>query len=266
MSDFKFNCPHCKQSLKAPEEMRGQTINCPSCKSAIKLAASPVASPPQSVHATSPRPQKLQSMLSVTTVEEPRIAKALVFLSSVLVPNETMEAYAVQRRLFALVHRRSLVFATSGRFIGMTRGLFGGFTPQDVRWQDVKDARIRVGIFGAALTIEALSAPDLAISSGTKTVNFGGLRKDEAQTVYRICQAREQAWREKRRLRELEELRAKSGGIQLGTSQLSPVPPQTQADGADASTRLQRAKDMLEKGLITDSEFETIKARIVGSL
>jgi hypothetical protein len=30
--------------------------------------------------------------------------------------------------------------------------------------------------------------------------------------------------------------------------------------------RLQRAKEMLEKGLIADSEYETIKARIVGSL
>lgn len=37
MTDFKFNCPHCKQSLEAPEEMLGQQINCPSCNGAIKL-------------------------------------------------------------------------------------------------------------------------------------------------------------------------------------------------------------------------------------
>jgi hypothetical protein len=33
--------------------------------------------------------------------------------------------------------------------------------------------------------------------------------------VYRVRQAQDQAWREKRRVRELEEMRAKSGGIPL---------------------------------------------------
>jgi membrane protein YdbS with pleckstrin-like domain len=37
MSDFKFNCPHCEQSLEAPEEMLGQTIECPSCNGTIEL-------------------------------------------------------------------------------------------------------------------------------------------------------------------------------------------------------------------------------------
>ena len=39
MADFKFNCPHCKQSLEASEEMLGQTINCPACNGAIELPA-----------------------------------------------------------------------------------------------------------------------------------------------------------------------------------------------------------------------------------
>jgi hypothetical protein len=63
---------------------------------------------------------------------------------------------------------------------------------------------------------------------------------------------------------EIEELRAKSGGIQPGASQLFPDQPQAQAGSADATGRLQRAKEMLDKGLITDSE--TIKARILGNL
>lgn len=51
MSEFKFNCPHCKQHLEAPEELLGQTINCPSCNGAIQLPAptrTPQA-PPQAV-------------------------------------------------------------------------------------------------------------------------------------------------------------------------------------------------------------------------
>ena len=169
----------------------------------------------------------------------------------------------MQRRMFALSHRRMLVAATSGRFIAIRRGLFKDFYPEDVRWQDLRDVRLQVGVFGASLTISALNSPDLAVAGNSRVLDFKGLRKQEAEQVYRLCQANEQAWREKRRLRELEELRAKSGGIQVGDLR----GPGTAVDGAsDAATRLQQAKEMFEKGLIKDSEYETIKARIIESL
>ena len=57
---------------------------------------------------------------------------------------------------------------------------------------------------------------DLAGATGSAVIHqFGGLHKAQAQEVYRACQFQEQAWREKRRVRELEELRAKSGGLHL---------------------------------------------------
>jgi hypothetical protein len=199
-------------------------------------------------------------------VDHPRIIRALDQLDSLLVPGEKREAYAVQRRLFALLGRRAIVVATTGRFIGMTRGLIAGFYPQDVRWQDLKDARLAVGTFGATLTIAAFSSPDLAVEGQTRTLRFGGLRKDQAQTVYRLCQAQEQAWREKRRVRELEELRAKSGGIHLGSSPGVTSLPPAATDLEDPTARLERAKQMLEKGLISDSEYQSIKAKIISSL
>ena len=83
--------------------------------------------------------------------EEPRVKEALEYIKSMLIPGETLEAWAIQRRLFALTHRRTLIATTSGRFIGIQRGLFGGFTPVDIRWQDLTDAKLRVGIFGASI-------------------------------------------------------------------------------------------------------------------
>jgi hypothetical protein len=204
-------------------------------------------------------------MQSVHDDEQSAILRALDRISSILVPGETVEAYAVQRRIFAMKRRRDIVIATTGRFILMRRGFFGGYSVQDVRWQDVKDARITVGILGADITLDALSAPDIAVAGEKQTLVYTGLRKEEAQAVYRVCQAQEQAWREKRRLRELEELRAKSGGFDMGSAR-SVAPSPTQGAGDDSVARLQRAKEMLEKGLIADSEYETIKARIVGSL
>nr|WP_245546473.1 PH domain-containing protein [Frateuria aurantia] len=177
-----------------------------------------------------------------------------------LVPGESVRASTVQRRIFAITHRRALLAATTGRIIGMTRGLFGGFTPTDIRWQDVKDANIRVGIFSSSVIIRHLTQPDLASGGVVVTYRIDGLRKAEAQEVYRMAQAQEQSWREKRRHRELEEMRAKSGGFQGGFGSSQP------ATDPDPAARLKNAKEMLDQGLISDSEYETIKARVIGEL
>jgi hypothetical protein len=197
-----------------------------------------------------------------------RLAKALDQIASILIPGETIESYTVQRRLFALSHRRELIVATIGRFISVRRGLFGGFRPTSVRWQDLKEARIDFGVFGANLTMSFFNGPDLAIGSQRASArSFSGFRKGETQAVYRICQAQDQAWREKRRVRELEEMRAKSGGIHLGTSApnvgLGSIP---NAEPDDIVARLEKAKSMADKGLISDSEFEAVKARIVNAI
>ena len=195
---------------------------------------------------------------------------SLEALRSLLIEGERIEACAIQRRLFALKHRRIMVGATTGRLIIVQRGLFGGFQPIDLRWQDLREATLSVGIFGATLRVSAYRSADLAIAEGPPTtITINGLRKLEAQEVYRACQTREQAWREKRRIRELEELRAKAGGIQIGGARgLAAAPGAGAPDEGDTSpmARLQRAKDMLQNGLLNDAEFEQIKAKILAEL
>jgi len=196
---------------------------------------------------------------------EPGLQRPLEYLRSVLIPSETLEAWAVQHRLFALTHRRILVAATSGRLIMITRHLIGGFDVSDIRWQDLEEVTLRVGIVGADLSIRAGKAADLASqgSAGSRRLDFSGLRKEQAQAVYRICQAQDQAWREKRRVRELEELRARSGGIQVSSGPTSM--PAAAGAMPDPVRRLQEAKQMLDARLITDAEYEAIKAKIVSS-
>jgi hypothetical protein len=176
-----------------------------------------------------------------------------------------LEAWAVQHRLFALTHRRVCIAATSGRFISLNRRLLGGYESADIRWQDLKETRISAGILAADLTLVAQASSDLNIGSEVNRVwTFEGLRKDQAQALYRICQQHDQVWREKRRIRELEELRAKSGGVQIGGQTVSA------ADGAgvesEPTRRLRQAREMLDAKLISDSEFESIKAKIVSGL
>jgi len=223
--------------------------------------------------------------------EEAGLGSALANLRSVLIPSETLEAWAVQRRLFALRHRRMLVAATSGRLVWITRRLFGGFDVSNIRWQDLEDVTLHVGVAGAELVVRAVRPADLASAGsfgGSHLYTFTGLRPTQAQAVYRICQAQDQAWREKRRIRELEELRARSGGIQLGaggafgagqtgwTGTAAGADAASSVEGArssqpgipasapDAARKLLEAKRMFEDRLITDSEYEAIKARILG--
>src|SRR6202522_3661247 len=194
------------------------------------------------------------------------LSAALATLQGLLTSGETLEAGAPQLRSYAVTHRRALIAATSGRFIWLKRRLIGGYDSADIRWQDLKETRISAGIFAADLILIAQSSSDLNIGAEVNRVwSFDGLHKDQAQAMYRICQLHDQVWREKRRVRELEELRAKSGGVQI-----SGASPAYGSDAAGAESeparRLRQAREMLEAKLISDSEFETIKAKIVSGL
>jgi hypothetical protein len=193
---------------------------------------------------------------------DPDSERTLGQLRAVLIPGETLEAWAIQRRMYALTHRRLVLAATSGRLMVFARRLFGGFDLTSIRWQDLEEVTLRVGMIAAELAIRAGKATDLASlgAAGSQRVTFSGLRNEQAQAVYRICQAQDQAWREKRRVRELEELRARSGGIQVMSA-----PSLGGAAENDAVRRLQEAKQLLEAKLITDAEYEAIKAKIVSS-
>jgi Bacterial PH domain len=202
-------------------------------------------------------------MSDAVGADEVDVSAPLAQLRSVLITGETLEAWVIQRRVYALTHRRVLIAATSGRLIVLARRLLGGFEVTSVRWQDLEEVTLRVGMLAAELSVRAGKATDLASmgAAGAQRVEFQGLRKEQAQAVYRICQAQDQAWREKRRVRELEELRARSGGIQVMSAPASAAP----GFEGDAVRRLQEAKQLLDARLITDSEYEAIKAKIVSS-
>jgi hypothetical protein len=199
--------------------------------------------------------------------QEPDLDGTLATLRGLLTSGETLEAWAVQHRLFALTHRRACVAATSGRFISLKRRLLGGYDSADIRWQDLKETRISAGILAADLTLVAQTNSDLSLGSEVNRVwTFEGLRKEQAQAMYRICQQHDQVWREKRRIRDLEELRAKSGGVQIGGGPTAYAAAEAAGAESEPARRLRQAREMLDAKLISDSEFESIKAKIVSGL
>jgi hypothetical protein len=132
----------------------------------------------------------------------------------------------------------------------------------------LRETHISAGVLAADLTLVAQHSADLNISSEpSRMLRFEGLNKDQAQAMYRICQQHDQVWREKRRVRELEELRAKSGGVQFSGGSY-PAGGGEAAPGGESepARRLRQAREMLDARLISDAEFESIKAKIVSGL
>jgi hypothetical protein len=189
-----------------------------------------------------------------------RIAGTIAKLHSVLTAGEAINEKVFQLRLWALIHRRSMAATTDRRFIYFRRALLGGFEMTDFQWQDVKTAHIKEHIFPSYL------GADLIIHSiDGRTVSLKGIDSEKARRLYAFAQAQEQAWREKNRIREIEELRAKSGGITLN-GEGGTLSGATPAAAEDMTKKLKDAKELLDCGAISDVEFETIKARFLNAI
>ncbi|MGP4922702.1 PH domain-containing protein [Pseudomonas lundensis] len=188
-----------------------------------------------------------------------RITAALNTLQRLLLDGESIIHSSSQVRLAALLHRRVIIATTPNRLIIFKRRLIGGYQMIDVRWQDLRDASIDENLlekyFGAVFKAHV---------AGRGLQIVAGLEVDSARALYVFCQQQEQEWREKNRIRSIEEDRAKSGGMVLG--HLGGHAPEAVSTTEEPLSRLKKAKTMLTEGLISDAEFETIKARIVNEL
>ena len=169
-------------------------------------------------------------------------------VTKILTPNEEILYIALQN-ITALQLKKDSVVATSNRVICYKPGMLGRVVFEDFLWQDVKETKISQGFLSTDFSVETVK--------GQRAL-LGGLDKDQAKRLYGICQQMEQEWREKRRIRDMEEARAKAGGVYMA--------PQTAAPAEDPVAKLAKAKQMLDQGLISEAEYETLKARILAAM
>ncbi|PCC69739.1 PH domain-containing protein [Nannocystis exedens] len=194
-----------------------------------------------------------------TTSQHPRIAAALARIPSLLTSGEVMICAVVQLAFMAYfsLSRRQIVVATNQRLILLKRGLFGGFTMRDAQWQDLLDAQVKEKAFAESQGCEFLAHT----SRGDFFV--AGLPSAQAFGLYRICQEREQEWREKRRVREMEEARARAGGVTAhpvgATAGVGP-------GAAALMVQLQQLQQLRHGGSISDVEFEAMKAKLLAGM
>jgi hypothetical protein len=168
---------------------------------------------------------------AVTRPADPGAKGAMGQLQSLLVPGEAIVAFAMEHRL-----------------------------------------QISVGMFTARVTITySANMSDTAVDEGeSQVLEIASLTKTAAGDLYRVCQEQDQAWREKRRVRSMEEMRARSGGVQIATGfnpgGLAAAQPMLPEAENGPTQRLAHAKDLLDQHLITDAEYQEIKAKIIAGL
>lgn len=192
---------------------------------------------------------------------EARKAIAREKLNSTLMTNEQKLGEAIQFRLCALWARRLVVAATGSRVILISRPLLGGFTMKDYQWKDLHDANISENmlpkLFGSRLSF-AIRRDGVGETEDRLVID--GIEGRLASQIYATAQEQEQAWEEKRRVRTMEEARATSGGITLGGY---PAGSGAAAANETALDALERAKKLLDSGVISDVEFNEIKSKIL---
>ena len=175
-------------------------------------------------------------------------------VSSVLTAHESMQ-YIAYQAWTALGQKRDAVAATNNRMIIFQRHRFRGFDFHDFLWEDVENVKINQNTFSSSL--------ECTLTNG-ETYQTSNLVKDQARALYTICQQKEQEWRERRRVRMMEEERARAGGTQISLPEGGDAGQTRSAE--DPVEKLAKAKEMFDKELISEAEYETLKANILQKL
>lgn len=180
-------------------------------------------------------------------------------IGSILTSGEQVLAVSTQNAINSPLNRDSVV-VTNRRLILYHPKLLGRMDLQDFLWQDVTDLSLASKVLGAVITVQAKKRlPDGQVRSSTASID--GLEKASARRLYALAQELEEQWREKNRVRQMEEERARSGGVYLGGAG-----GPTETPRASIEERLEKLRSLREKGLISDAEYESRKSQIIAEL
>jgi len=196
-----------------------------------------------------------------------RVKKANSKLLDYLIEGESVIVKGLDTRPFALFKRRQIFAVTNSRIIRLERGILGGFDMLDYQWKDLRDAQISENVF-PSITGSTLSFTFKA-NSGEPIEVYPDV--EVASKAYRYSQQEEQAWEEKRRVRDMEEKRAESGGVFIGQGS-NPIQSNNsttdnqnkqQQPKVEIADELFKLKKLLDEGILSDAEFQEMKSKIL---
>lgn len=214
------------------------------------------SSDPPTLPAAPPLPPARRSVFEHLTAQkqDPAIVEKVVErVSKILSGNEQLQYIAIQQRPIVNWFPDCIVL-TDRRVILYQPKLFGRVDMQDYIWRRISNARLQENIIGSTLTFDVTNGSPIALDY---------LPKEQARELYRFAQAAEEAATEERRLRKMEEDRAKAGGVQI-MQQIGTTP---QPGGpVDPVQRLQQLKQLLDAGLLSQAEYDIKRAELIKQL
>ncbi len=180
-------------------------------------------------------------------------------LNGMLMTAEEVQYIAVQKKpginiapdCIALTNKRIIIFRSKNL------GLATEF--EDYLWKDVSNCFLKENIWGSEFTMQT-------IDGAYHKVDF--LPRAQARKLYTSANELEEIQRELRRQRDLEEKRAGadrlvvSGPMQAQQSAMQDQPKQQD----DPVAVLQKLKTMLDNNLITQEEYDSKKAEVLGRM
>jgi hypothetical protein len=222
----------------------------------------------------------------LTDEQDPKaVEKIYLRLVDLINTGEEIIYIAVQKKplvnllpdCIALTNKRVLFFTPSNL------GLSIKFV--DFVWKDIIDVYTKEEIIGAIFSVRTIGGAEMGVDY---------LPKVQARKLYQYAQERKEAEREARRLRDLEEKRAESGGLQFETpanaAVVTPItfptpilePEQTTAPIAietivheelaptpkpDVLTeKLKKLRTLFDNGLISQEEYNNKKLELLNDL
>ena len=202
--------------------------------------------------------------------QEPKaVEKIYSRLNDLLNSGEEIIYIAVQKKPLVNI-TPDCVAITNKRIFFFTAANFGlSIKFMDFVWKDVVEVKIKEELLGAVFSIKTLNGAETS-------VDF--LPKVQARKLYQYGQEREQAEREERRQRDLEEKRAASGTIHSEIPRFTapepfaaPKPTETpktveEVKPDELTAKLKKLKMLFDNGLITQEEYNQKKIELLSEL
>lgn len=152
------------------------------------------------------------------------------------------------------------VVLTNKRFIVFRPKILGRMTFTDCLWKDCKDVHVEENIFGATLTLTQVDG---------RVEKLDYIPKAQARMIYRHAQEQEEIAFNTRRNMQIEEIQAGADRTVINQAIGNQLPQPAAANlevSQDPVARLTKLKQLLDAGIISQPEFDTKKAEIMGSI
>jgi len=202
------------------------------------------------------------------------VKKIMERAQELLTPNENVDYIGIQKKPAINLFPDSIIL-TNKRLLIMRPAAFIGMNFEDYLWKEVADVHMSEQIITATITCTT-------ITGHVMKIDF--IPKKQARKIYTYAQDIEERMHEYRRYRMMEERRADAGGLvlQSNMSGSHPQPTGIPAHVDPQSTQstpqiannaqeemmktLQNLKQMLDAGLIDESEYDMKKKEVLSRM